>query len=245
MLFRSHHLLYVDENKDVYLIDDNKVVKYTGYKHNDKSSIFDCELYYNNSSKKYELYIFDCLFYAGKDYRKQSLMVQYDSPIKNANNANNIIQKDMMQNQNQYQYGDQTLVKITEEYVGTRFGYIEKFMTTPPSSEYNSILSIFIKYYINSTKNIYDKCNVAYNFMESKKFIDMNIETDGLIIAKYSDPYPTNSLVFDHIYKYKPLDKLSIDLLVLIDLNKKITNGADECRQVKLIASSQIGRAHV
>ena len=208
-----HHLLYVDSKGDIYLIDDNGNVKYTGFKHNHKYSLFDCELLENS------IFIYDCLFSSSKDVRNLSLLTLNDDIVR----PNNMLQSDVK--------------KVTNE--GTRFGCIEEFLLIPPSSEYNIDLSIKIKKYLNDKSTFYNKCDVLLN-------AKINIDIDGLIIVKYSDSYPTDSKIvtFDNIFKYKPLDKLSIDFLVNISENKIISNGF-ECRLVKLIASAMGGNKYV
>ena len=122
---------------------------------------------------------------------------------------------------------------------GTRFGYVEEFLLIPPSSEYNVNLIIKMKKYINDKSTFFNKCDLLLN---SK----IDIDIDGLIIVKYSDSYPIDSkiLTFDNIFKYKPLDKLSIDFLVNISENKIISKGF-ECKIVKLIVSAMGGTKYV
>lgn len=208
-----HHLLYVDSKGDIYLIDDNGNVKYTGYKHNSKYSIYDCELLDNN------IFIFDCLFSNSKDVRKLSMLTLNDEIIK----PNNMFQSDIK--------------KVINE--GTRFGFIEEFLLIPPSSEYNIDLLIKAKKYLNDKSTFFNKCDVLLNNK-------IDIDIDGLIIVKYADPYPIDSKIvtFDNIFKYKPLDKLSIDFLVNISETKIISNGF-ECKRVKLIVSAMGGTKYV
>lgn len=208
-----HHLLYVDSKGDIYLIDDNGNVKYTGYKHNSKYSIYDCELLDNN------IFIFDCLFSNSKDVRKLSMLTLNDEIIK----PNNMFQSDIK--------------KVINE--GTRFGFIEEFLLIPPSSEYNINLVIKAKKYLNDKSTFFNKCDVLLNNK-------IDIDIDGLIIVKYADPYPIDSKIvtFDNIFKYKPLDKLSIDFLVNISETKIISNGF-ECKRVKLIVSAMGGTKYV
>ena len=212
-----HHLLYVDSSGDIYLIDNNNNIKYTGFISVDaKYSIYDCELIYIKSTNEYQILLYDALFFKGKDIRGLPLLVIDTDIIPKKFNADSLLQE-----------------KIGEPVENkSRFNAIEQFIYSEPISEYPLQLVIKLKKYLYGKTSIYKRCEVLLGSELT------GIETDGLILAKVTDVYPSDRKVnaFPNIFKYKPIDKLSIDLLVsLTDL--KGTRGGQEYKSVSLKAS--------
>jgi mRNA (guanine-N7-)-methyltransferase len=213
-----HHLLFVANDGKIYLIEDNKNVNYTGYQIDEnKNSIYDCELLLHNDV--YNILIFDCLYHNNVDVRQLPLIVPSDT----------ILIKDM-------------LIETTKTNVSnfnSRLNCIIDFIYNKPITKYKLNLEIKMKNYKflsgdSDSESLFNKCS------DLLKNID-KIEIDGLIIANIIDPYVSVNNSFEHIYKYKPIDKLSIDLLVsFIDNDNRVIYGNQECRKFQLMAYKTI-----
>ena len=196
----------------IYLINNRKEIKHTGLRTKFKplyGSIFDGELVVNKIGS-HSYMIFDCLFLNGYDLRGKPL---YDEANKNQKiddinpkTASYRYQAVIWSAQHLDSQVPDTVQLISDINLSINY---KKYLFNLPSDK---------KTIYQLSKEVYDKKDqYPYNL-------------DGIIYTPYQEPYPkaslTASVKWPGLLKWKPLDQLSIDFLVvyvgkqpIIDIN--------------------------
>ena len=188
-----HNMLFIDDNSLMYLVDDSKNVNYLGYKaDNSQKSIFECELY-KNDDDTYGIYIFDCLFYNNVDVRPMPLVSEQTDITGNYIIKLPVSQQPSLSSRLSHVYN--LKVSVTEK---TRYDF-------------------FIKNHIYSEGQFF---SITQNFIKNEK--SLKTRTDGLVFTKVNQQYPSQSGGTNNtIFKYKPVEHLSIDFLVTFPNGRK------------------------
>lgn len=188
-----HNMLFIDDNGLIYLIDDGKNVNYMGYKSDNlQKSIYECELY-KNDDDTYGIYIFDCLFSNNIDVRTKPI-VSEQSDIT----GNYVIKLPISQ----------------PIALNSRLSYAYELKVLPvEKNKYD----FFIKNHIYSAGQFF---SIVQNFIKNEH--SLNINMDGLVFTKVNQQYPVKSGGTNNtIFKYKPVEHLSIDFQVVFPNGRK------------------------
>lgn len=223
----ERHFLIIYKNM-VYLISDLLNVKNTGImipesKSKYNNSILDGELILIKSQNRYLFMAFDCLHNGSTDVR------QLASLFERLNNADEIINECfILKNQKGYKFDDLPKGFKLNEILNFHNKSIEEYMKSINNDmKYEKVYPLIRrKYFIGALggqdNEIFKYSELIWNKYVFDKSINCPYILDGLIYHPLDQKYVTSVKESKFIeYKWKPVDKNSIDFYILFERNKE------------------------
>lgn len=211
-----HHLMFINDKGLVYLIDDTPKPKYTGYIcASFANSIFECE--YVDSLKR--IYTYDCLFFKGVSCK--------DLPMINITNAAEHNLPDLMIIGREKHMEHINAGMPADAAKLSRMSCVLALNGITLTGNWDGLESPDLKFWIKT--HLYSKSDIfARNaiILDNQKAENFGIPVDGLILTKADQVYPLPKknqkleMTFKNVYKYKPIEHQTIDLLVEISASK-------------------------
>jgi hypothetical protein len=230
----DRHLLYVNENGKIYLINSNMKVIFTGAKTNNEetfNSLIDGELIAHDKDGKFiNLYAAFDIYYKNKiDFRKHPFMSNYEKEKEKDRSRSRKDEKDpryLILKSFVEHIDIVSILQPDEQQTG-----LKSIVSKVKKSIVNSPLRIMCKKFYpenfnSSTSNIFDGCNTILSKVRNELF---EYTTDGLIFTHafygvganaINECGPLSKITWEYSFKWKPPQYNTIDFLVTTVKNK-------------------------
>jgi SAM-dependent methyltransferase len=195
-------------NKTIYLINNNLKVKKTKYKSELNNTILEGELIYIAEEKKYVFMAFDCLYYANKDIKEESILLKrldYVNKVCKDINKDIYISKDFT---GKFNLKDQE--KFYKNEIKNFYDNLDKQIKKLKANEIFFHPKFFILPTGGSNSEVYMFADLIWDYYTKS---NMNYKLDGIIFTGAEQKYTRDKREHKYpIYKYKPPETNSIDI---------------------------------